>query len=63
MKKNLLTNPTLHYQSKVDTLYEQTIELELGKITDNGALWVNTGKFTGRSPENKFIVKDDKLIE
>ena len=58
MKKNLLTNPTLHYQSKVDTLYEQTIELELGKITDNGALWVNTGKFTGRSPENKFIVKD-----
>ena len=58
MKKNLLTNPTLHYQSKVDTLYEQTIELELGKIADNGALWVNTGKFTGRSPENKFIVKD-----
>ena len=58
MKKVLLTKPTLHYQSKVDTLYEQTIALELGKIADNGALWVNTGKFTGRSPENKFIVKD-----
>ncbi|NQW78746.1 MAG: phosphoenolpyruvate carboxykinase (ATP) [Chitinophagaceae bacterium] len=58
MKKVLLTKPTLHYQSKVDTLYEQTIVLELGKIADNGALWVNTGKFTGRSPENKFIVKD-----
>lgn len=38
MKKVLLTKPTLHYQSKVDTLYEQTIVLELGKIADNGAL-------------------------
>ena len=58
MKQNLLTNPTIHYQTTVDALYEQTVSLGLGKIVDNGALCVNTGKFTGRSPENKFIVKD-----
>ena len=59
MKKSLLTKPTLHYQSDVATLYDQTISLSLGKMVDNGALSVHTGKFTGRSPENKFIVKDD----
>lgn len=58
MKQNLLKNPTIHYQTTVDALYEQTVSLGLGKIVDNGALCVNTGKFTGRSPENKFIVKD-----
>jgi phosphoenolpyruvate carboxykinase (ATP) len=58
MKQNLLTNPTIHYQTTVDALYEQTVSLGLGIIVDNGALSVNTGKFTGRSPENKFIVKD-----
>jgi phosphoenolpyruvate carboxykinase (ATP) len=58
MKENLLKNPTIHYQTTVDALYEQTVSLGLGKIVDNGALCVNTGKFTGRSPENKFIVKD-----
>ena len=59
MKKILLTKPTIHYQSTVATLYDQTISLSLGKMVDNGALSVHTGKFTGRSPENKFIVKDD----
>jgi phosphoenolpyruvate carboxykinase (ATP) len=58
MKQNLLTTPTIHYQTTVDALYEQTTSRGLGKIVDNGALWVSTGKFTGRSPENKFIVKD-----
>lgn len=58
MQQFLLTKPTLHYQTTVTALYDQTTALELGKITDNGALCVQTGKFTGRSPENKFIVKD-----
>ena len=66
MKRNLLTKPTIHYQSSVEALYEQTTSLGLGKVVDNGALWVHTGKFTGRSPENKFIVKDsitEKVVD
>ncbi len=31
----------------------------MGKETDNGTLAINTGKFTGRSPQDRFLVKDD----
>lgn len=35
-----------------------TLKKGLGRETFNGTLAVNTGKFTGRSPEDRFIVKD-----
>ena len=28
------------------------------KLTAHGALWVETGAFTGRSPKDKFVVRD-----
>jgi len=55
----ILDKPTLHYQESADKLIQQTIQLGLGKLANTGALCVNTGKFTGRSPENKYFVKDD----
>ncbi len=41
-------------------LVEQTIILEQGLLTETGALAVDTGQFTGRSPKDKFIVCDEK---
>jgi len=32
---------------------------EKGILTSNGTIAVDTGIFTGRSPKDKFIVKDD----
>ena len=39
-------------------LVEETITLGQGSISNTGALCVDTGEFTGRSPKDKFIVKD-----
>src|SRR5690554_100993 len=41
-------------------LIEDTILLGEGVLTDTGAIAINTGKFTGRSPEDRFIVCDEK---
>jgi phosphoenolpyruvate carboxykinase (ATP) len=40
------------------TLYEETIRLDLGRVACGGAMVVNTSPYTGRSPKDKFIVRD-----
>jgi phosphoenolpyruvate carboxykinase (ATP) len=47
-----------HWNLPPDELINKTIELNQGVLSDKGALCVNTGKFTGRSPKDKFTVKD-----
>ncbi len=39
-------------------LVKKTLELGQGVLNDTGALCADTGKFTGRSPKDKFTVKD-----
>ncbi len=48
----------LHYQLEPAQLVAQTIALGQGVLNDTGALCIQTGKFTGRSPQDKFTVKD-----
>lgn len=40
------------------SLVEHTIKKGQGELADNGALLVRTGKYTGRSPKDKHVVKD-----
>lgn len=40
-------------------LIEESLKREEGYLTKDGALVVETGSWTGRSPNAKFIVKDD----
>ena len=47
----------------VDALVQDTLAAGQGVITDSGALAVNTGKFTGRTPEDKYLVKDALTAE
>lgn len=49
----------IHYQLSSDDLHRVTIEKDMGKEASSGALAVNTGEFTGRSPMDRFIVEDE----
>jgi len=49
----------IHYQLDPKKLQQIAVEKENGKETANGVLVVNTGEFTGRSPKDRFIVKDE----
>ncbi len=52
-------NARVHYQLPPEKLQELSVAGYNGKETANGTLVVNTGEFTGRSPMDRFIVKDD----
>ncbi len=54
-----LQNVTAHWNLDADTLQKITLEKGMGTETSNGTLCINTGKFTGRSPKDRFLVKDD----
>src|SRR5690606_22434385 len=54
-----IKNANVNYQLSPDELHNITIEKGQGKEASSGALAVNTGEFTGRSPKDRFIVKDD----
>jgi phosphoenolpyruvate carboxykinase (ATP) len=52
------------YNPGYDTLYtEETADglqgFEIGFQTESGAISVDTGDFTGRSPKDKYLVRDD----
>ncbi len=52
-----------HWNLTPAELIEQAILNQEGRITDTGALMCDTGKFTGRSPKDRFIVKDSKTAD
>lgn len=54
-----ISNAQIHYQLSPNELHEVTIEKGQGVEASSGALAVNTGEFTGRSPKDRFIVEDD----
>ncbi len=53
-----IKNAKVHWDLSADKLQDICLEKGLGKEASSGALAVNTGEFTGRSPKDRFIVKD-----
>lgn len=52
------TTATLHWNLGTSPLVEQAVKRGEGKLTKDGALLVDTGKFTGRSVKDKYVVRD-----
>ncbi|MCB9356772.1 MAG: phosphoenolpyruvate carboxykinase (ATP) [Saprospiraceae bacterium] len=49
---------TAYWNLHPEELVEHTLCKGMGQLADSGALVISTGEFTGRSPEDRFIVKD-----
>lgn len=55
------SDPTqpVFYQLDAAELVRHALRNREGVLTDQGALAIDTGKFTGRSPKDRYIVKDE----
>ncbi len=49
----------INYQLSPDELHDITLAKGMGEEASSGALAITTGEFTGRSPKDRFIVKDE----
>ena len=57
-----ITSPSAVYRNLTPAqLTEEAVKRGEGKLSHNGALVVTTGKYTGRSPKDKFIVDTDGI--
>ncbi len=54
-----IKNAAVKYQLSSKELHKITLDKGQGVEASSGALAVNTGEFTGRSPQDRFIVQDD----
>ena len=53
-------NPSKIFRNlSTDELVENAVSRKEGVINSTGSISVNTGKYTGRSPDDRFIVLDD----
>jgi len=52
---------TVHYHLKSPRLYEHALERDEGVLAAEGPLVTRTDPYTGRSPKDRFIVRDDEV--
>lgn len=59
LQKVGLDKTTIYWNLTPAALIEKTISTGQGALASSGALTIDTGKFTGRSPKDRYIVEDD----
>jgi phosphoenolpyruvate carboxykinase (ATP) len=63
LKLGLKNTENVHYQLSPEELVQDSIRTGEGVLNDTGALVIRTGEFTGRSPKDKFTVKDEHTAD
>lgn len=63
LKKHVQHIKNVYEQLSPTQLREAILKRKEGVEADSGALVIETGKFTGRSPKDKFIVEDEMTRE
>ena len=63
LKLGLKSADNIHYQLTPEELEQDTLRIGEGVLSDTGALVIRTGEFTGRSPKDKFTVKDETTVD
>ena len=59
MIENIKTSANIWKNLTPSELVEKTLLIGEGKLTNTGALSIETGEFTGRSPKDRYIVSDE----
>jgi phosphoenolpyruvate carboxykinase (ATP) len=59
VRLGLRISDTIHYQLPPDELNRHCLRRKEGVLSDSGALVIRTGAFTGRSPKDRYFVKDE----
>ena len=54
-----IKNAEVKYQLTADELESEMLRTKQGELTSSGAINILTGEFTGRSPQDRFIVQDE----
>lgn len=53
----------VYWNAPTSTLYEHALRRKEGQIAHLGPLVVSTGRFTGRTPKDKFIVRQQSSVD
>lgn len=60
---NIKTSKKIYRNLPVSDLVSFALQKGEGTLTESGALAVNTGKYTGRSPRDRFIVSQKSIVK
>ncbi len=61
--QGIKTNKDVFYNLTPAELVERSLAAREGVLSDTGALMYDTGKFTGRAPKDRYVVKDSQTAD